>query len=166
MLGGARSGKSALAEAMVRELGGDSVLYIATADLSSADPDLAHRVEAHRERRPRAWETLEVRDLPLARAAESAAEFAVALLDSLTLWTAARMDDGDGALDELAVFIDVAQASGTRFVVVSDEVGLGVVPETASGRAFRDLLGLANARVATAAREVHLCVAGIGIRIK
>jgi adenosyl cobinamide kinase/adenosyl cobinamide phosphate guanylyltransferase len=107
-----------------------------------------------------------VGDLPLARAAESAADFAVALLDSLTLWTAARMDDGDGTLDELAGFIDAAQASGTRFVVVSDEVGLGVVPETASGRAFRDLLGLANAQVAIAAQEVHLCVAGVGIRIK
>jgi adenosyl cobinamide kinase/adenosyl cobinamide phosphate guanylyltransferase len=166
VLGGARSGKSAFAETMVRGLGGDRVLYVATVDLVASDPELARRVQAHRDRRPGTWETLELGDGELTRAAEAAPRFAAALLDSLTLWIAARMDDGDEVLAELAGFVEVAEALETPFVVVSDEVGMGVVPEIAAGREFRDLLGLANARVAAAAREVHLCVAGIGVRIK
>lgn len=150
----------------MRELGGEHVLYVATADMTASDPDLAQRVEAHRNRRPSTWVTLEVGDGGLTRAAEAASGFAATLLDSVTLWIAARMDDGDGAMEELARFIDAAEALETPFVVVSDEVGMGVVPETTAGREFRDLLGLANARVAAAAREVHLCVAGVGVRIK
>lgn len=166
MLGGARSGKSALAEGMARDLGGDRVLYVATADLTTPDPGLARRVEAHKDRRPRTWETLEVGDGDLRPATEAAPAFAAVLLDSLTLWIAARMPDDEAALDELAEFLEVAQHLETQFVVVSDEVGMGVVPETSAGREFRDLLGLANARAAAAAWEVHLCVAGVGVRIK
>jgi adenosylcobinamide kinase / adenosylcobinamide-phosphate guanylyltransferase len=165
VLGGARSGKSALAEDLAFNLGGDSVLYVATADLTADDADLARRVEAHRQRRPISWKTFEVANGGLQGVAEEAGGFAGVLLDSLTLWVAARMAAGD-ALDELVEFLEAAQDLKTRFVVVSDEVGMGVVPETPAGREFRDLLGLANARVAASAREVHLCVAGVGLRIK
>jgi adenosyl cobinamide kinase/adenosyl cobinamide phosphate guanylyltransferase len=99
-------------------------------------------------------------------AVDASSGFVAVLLDSLTLWVAVKMEDDEAALHELDGFLEAARGSEARFVVVSDEVGMGVVPETAAGREFRDLLGLANARVAAEAAEVHLCVAGIGMRIK
>lgn len=91
------------------------------------------------------------------------------LLDSLTLWVAARISagaDGRMVLASLDVFLRKSETFEIPFIVVSDEVGLGVVPESESGRYFRDVLGLANQRVAVAAGEVHLCVAGIPVRVK
>ena len=134
--------------------------------LPGEDPELRERVRLHRERRPGTWGTVEAGDLS-GIAAQAAGRDAV-LLDSLTLWVSARLPGaGEGAtLAELGAFLEEASALATPFVVVSDEVGLGVVPESAEGRAFRDTLGAANQRVAGAAREVHLCVAGVGVRIK
>jgi adenosylcobinamide kinase/adenosylcobinamide-phosphate guanylyltransferase len=91
------------------------------------------------------------------------------LLDSLTLWVSARISDGSGdaeTLDALDLFLKESETFQVPLVVVSDEVGLGVVPESGSGRRFRDVLGLANRRVAAVAGEVHLCVAGIPVRVK
>ncbi len=85
------------------------------------------------------------------------------LLDSLTLWVSAREDP---ALPDFDRFLARAGALTVPFFLVSDEVGLGVVPESEAGRKFRDVLGLVNQRAAVAAEEVHLCVAGVGIRIK
>jgi adenosylcobinamide kinase/adenosylcobinamide-phosphate guanylyltransferase len=92
----------------------------------------------------------------------------VILFDSLTLWVSARMLDEDesGILDEFERFVGRASMRPEPVIPVSDEVGLGVVPESAEGRRFRDLLGLVNQRAAAAAEEVHLCVAGIAQRIK
>ena len=103
------------------------------------DEDLGRRVRLHRDRRQGGWGTLEVGDLD--EVLKAAVQWDAVLLDSLTLWVSAR-------------------------VLVSDEVGMGVVPETTSGRRFRDVLGLVNQRAAAAAEEVHLCVAGVGVRIK
>jgi adenosylcobinamide kinase / adenosylcobinamide-phosphate guanylyltransferase len=85
------------------------------------------------------------------------------LLDSLTLWVSAREEH---ALAEFDRFLTLAGDLNVPFLLVSDEVGLGVVPESEEGRRFRDLLGLVNQRAAAAAAEVYLCVAGIGVRIK
>jgi adenosylcobinamide kinase / adenosylcobinamide-phosphate guanylyltransferase len=149
---------------MAGSLGG-RVLYVATA-LPNDDPELRERVRLHRERRPGAWGTVEAGDL--SRLAEEAGRWDAVLLDSLTLWVSARIyAAGEGeTLADLEGFLEEASALPTPFVLVSDEVGLGVVPESAQGRAFRDVLGAANQRVAAAAGEVHLCVAGIGVRIK
>ncbi len=90
-------------------------------------------------------------------------------MDSLTLWMSATVfagDSGEQILGSFDEFLDVAEGSPTPLVLVSDEVGFGVVPESAAGRRFRDLLGLVNQRAASVAAEVHLCVAGLGIRIK
>ena len=167
MLGGARSGKSRFAEERASRAGGDAVLYVATAIASTEDPDLLRRVEAHRERRPAAWGLLELSDGALGPVL-GAAEGRAVLLDSLTLWVSARMlaGEGEGTLEELERFLGDAGAASADVILVSDEVGLGVVPESAQGRAFRDLLGLVNQRAASAAEEVHLCVAGIARRIK
>ena len=116
---------------------------MATAIVGS-DKDLRRRIRLHRERRPAGWGTVEV--------------------DSLTLWVAAHAEEQ--ALAEFDDFLDGAKSLDVPFLLVSDEVGLGVVPESEAGRKFRDTLGLVNQRAATAAEEVHLCVAGIGVRIK
>ena len=149
---------------MAGSLGG-RVLYVATA-LSNDDPELSRRVRLHRERRPAAWGTVEAGDL--ASLPEEAVRWDAVLLDSLTLWVSARLHAaGEGEpLAGLEGFLEEASALPTPFVLVSDEVGLGVVPESAEGRAFRDVLGAANQRAAAVAGEVYLCVAGIGVRIK
>ncbi|MFP5370975.1 MAG: bifunctional adenosylcobinamide kinase/adenosylcobinamide-phosphate guanylyltransferase, partial [Actinomycetes bacterium] len=151
---------------MALSLGGKSVLYVATAD-TSEDPDLAERVRAHRDRRPAGWDTLEVGSGVLDPVMHAAEGWDAVLLDSLTLWVSAGMNGPDErVLAELDGFLRRAGPSPTPFIVVSDEVGLGVVPESAAGRRFRDLLGLANQRVAAVAGEVYLCVAGVGMRVK
>jgi adenosylcobinamide kinase/adenosylcobinamide-phosphate guanylyltransferase len=92
----------------------------------------------------------------------------VVLLDSLTLWASARTYAGEegGTLEEFEWFVERVGRMREPVILVSDEVGLGVVPENAEGRRFGDLLGLINQRAATAAEEVHFCVAGIAHRIK
>jgi adenosylcobinamide kinase/adenosylcobinamide-phosphate guanylyltransferase len=144
---------------------GGRVLYVATA-LPDDDPEMRERVRLHRERRPAAWGTVEAGDL--ASLPEETVRWDAVLLDSLTLWVSARLHvAGAGeTLAGLGRFLEEASALPTPVVLVSDEVGLGVVPESAEGRAFRDVLGAANQRAAAAAGEVYLCVAGIGVRIK
>lgn len=129
---------------------------------------MKRRVEAHRERRPAAWRTFEVGGGELARALPVARKYDVALVDSLTLWVSARMLHAEEAdvLAEVEEFVAEALRVESSFVVVSDEVGLGVVPESAEGRRFRDLLGAVNQRVAASADEVHLCVAGSPLRLR
>jgi adenosylcobinamide kinase / adenosylcobinamide-phosphate guanylyltransferase len=146
-------------------VGGDEVLYVATA-LAGADRDLDRRVQIHRNRRPAGWGTLELGGGDLGVALEVAERWRAVLLDSLTLWVAARMPGREGTLEALDRFLEGAIVLATPFILVSDEVGLGVVPESEVGRTFRDTLGLVNQRAAEAAEEVHLCVAGIATRIR
>jgi adenosylcobinamide kinase / adenosylcobinamide-phosphate guanylyltransferase len=144
------------------------VLYVATA-LTGEDGDLDRRVRAHRERRPAGWGTLELGGGELVAVLEVAEQWRAVLLDSLTLWISARMQGGEISeltLDVLGSFLDGAATHARPFILVSDEVGLGIVPESEAGRRFRDTLGLVNQRAAAVAEEVHLCVAGIGVRIK
>ena len=149
---------------MTGSLGG-RVLYVATA-LPNDDPDLQRRVSLHRLRRPAAWGTVEAGDLD--RVPGEADNWDAVLLDSLTLWVSARLYavGEEETLASFGGFLEEISPHPRPFVLVSDEVGLGVVPESAEGRVFRDVLGAANQRAARAADEVHLCVAGIGVRIK
>ena len=116
----------------------------------------------HRDRRPAGWGTLEVSDL--GEVLKAAERWDAVLLDSLTLWVSANEEDR--ALAEFEGFLAGAEDLDVPFVLVSDEVGLGVVPESEAGRRFRDELGLVNQRAAEAAEEVYLCVAGVDVRIK
>ncbi|WP_214326672.1 bifunctional adenosylcobinamide kinase/adenosylcobinamide-phosphate guanylyltransferase [Nonomuraea sediminis] len=161
LLGGARSGKSA--EAELRLAAEPYVTYVATGPSEADDADWAARVKLHRERRPAHWDTLETTDLAAAiREARTPL-----LIDGLGTWLAAVFDehgawDGDrapvaGRCEELA---EAWRHAPQRIVAVSDEVGLGVVPATASGRAFRDALGRLNERLAEESDEVTLLVAG------
>ena len=126
------------------------------------DVDLKRRVGLHRDRRPDGWGTLETGSLN--EVLEAAEQWDAVLLDSLTLWVSTRAEDQ--ALAEFEKFLAGADNLDVPFVLVSDEVGLGVVPESEAGRRFRDALGLVNQRAAAAAEEVHLCVAGVVVRIK
>ena len=139
------------------------MLYVATAVLGD-DGDLERRVRLHRERRPAGWGTLEIGDFD--EVLDAAGDWEAVLLDSLTLWVSARYVDEEDTLRDFERFLEGAEGLAVPLVLVSDEVGLGVVPESAPGRRFRDALGLVNQRAAAAAAEVHLCVAGVGIRIK
>lgn len=167
--GGARSGKSSFAETRARalEAAGASVVYLATAPLYPDDAEWQRRLEAHRTRRPAAWRTIEGADIPgIVRAAD---RDEVILVDCLGMWLTRFLDESalwgsaaatkavDAALDEI---IDALQATAAVVVIVTNEVGTGVVPETASGRLFRDLLGVANARIAAVADEAVMLVAG------
>jgi adenosylcobinamide kinase / adenosylcobinamide-phosphate guanylyltransferase len=149
-------------------LGGGNVLYVATAIARLDDSDLSRRIEAHLERRHCDWGLLELGGGSLAPVLEAMDGWAVILFDSLTLWVSARMLDEDesGILEEFERFVGRASTRREHVILVSDEVGLGVVPESTDGRRFRDLLGLVNQRAAATAEEVHLCVAGIAQRIK
>jgi adenosylcobinamide kinase / adenosylcobinamide-phosphate guanylyltransferase len=173
VLGGARSGKSAVAER--RFAGVRGVTYVATGGSRPDDPDWAGRVAAHRARRPPGWRTVETVDLePLLRDPPGPL-----LVDCLTLWLTAVMDetgawDDDrwtgGARDQVAARVaglaGAWSSAAGPVVAVSSEVGLGVVPATAAGRRFRDELGRLNAAVADASDEVLLVVAGQVLRIR
>ncbi len=160
VLGGARSGKSQVAERLVADLGFD-VTYVATAVVDPADADFAGRVAQHRARRPPGWTTLEVgRELP---AVLIAVEGPV-LVDSLGTWVAGFEDEPAGTDSPVdvaaAALCDALRRRNGPTVVVSEEVGLGVHPSTEVGRRFRDDLGLVNAAVADVAGDVWLVVAG------
>jgi adenosylcobinamide kinase/adenosylcobinamide-phosphate guanylyltransferase len=133
---------------------------VATA-LVEGDEDLQRRVKLHRERRPLGWGPLEIGDLD--EVLNAAKRWDAVLLDSLTLWVSARQEQ---ALAEFDRFLASTGDLSVPFLLVSDVVGLGVVPESESGRKFRDVLGLINQRAAEAAEEVHLCIAGVAVRIK
>jgi len=142
-------------------LAGDRVLYVATAIIGE-DEDLRRRVRLHKSRRPAGWGTLEVGDLD--EVLKAAERWDAVLVDSLTLWVSAHEEDQ--ALAEFDGFLEGAEDLAVPFVLVSDEVGLGVVPGSETGKNFRDALGLVNQRAAAASEEVHLCVAGVDVRIK
>ena len=170
VLGGARSGKSFWAESQFRERG--SVVYVATSLVPEDDPEWAERVELHRSRRPAGWRTLETLDVA---GVLSEADDTPVLVDCLALWLARMLDDVDAwnapeeqwrpqlaqRVDELVAAV---QVTGREVVLVSNEVGSGVVPGTPSGRLYRDELGRLNARIAAACDELWLCVGGTARR--
>jgi adenosylcobinamide kinase / adenosylcobinamide-phosphate guanylyltransferase len=182
VLGGAGSGKSA--EAELRLAAEPEVTYVATGRADPADPEWTARIAAHRARRPSWWHTLESTDL----AGVLGTAYGALLVDSVTAWLAAAMDDcgawedgGTGAAKVAGVAgsgVAGAGAAGARLaeridalvaawrqaegyvVAVSDETGLGVVPDTRAGRLFRDELGRLNQRLAAEADEFTVIVAG------
>jgi adenosylcobinamide kinase/adenosylcobinamide-phosphate guanylyltransferase len=168
VLGGSRSGKSDYAESLLAEE--HEVVYVATAVTRPGDDEWGERIRRHRDRRRSAWHTLETGDV----AAVLAAPGPPVLIDSVTTWLAAAMDASGcwagelpGELDRrIERFVAEWQKTTRHAIAVSDEVGLGIVPDTAAGRRFRDSLGLLNQRLAAAADEVHLVVAGLPMRLK
>jgi adenosylcobinamide kinase/adenosylcobinamide-phosphate guanylyltransferase len=169
ILGGARSGKSRFAQSLCQDSA--TVAYLATARVD--DEEMRERVERHRADRPSHWLTIE-EPLDLADVVRRASTATpTILIDCLTVWLSNLMWEMRGqssALLEQAVYHqldDIVAATGSAHIVaVSNDVGSGVVPESAVGRQFRDLQGLLNQHAAALAGRVFLVVAGIAIPIK
>lgn len=167
--GGVRSGKSRHAEGLLA--GRERVRYVAPGPVPSADdPEWAERVALHRAHRPAHWHTVETTDLAAAIRPDEPT-----LVDCLGTWVTATVDELDGWTAEPATWrpelerrlddVVAAVAAAPDVVLVTNEVGLGVVPAHASGRLFRDLLGSVNQQVGAACDEVHLVVAGRVLRL-
>jgi adenosylcobinamide kinase / adenosylcobinamide-phosphate guanylyltransferase len=159
LLGGARSGKSALALDLARRSGGP-VTFVATAE--AGDEEMAARIARHRAERPAGWTTVE-EPLALLDAVVSAPAGDLVVVDCVTLWVTNLVTGGAPAGDVVAAAGAVAAALAERpggAVVVSNEVGLGIVPDNALARGFRDTLGSVNAAFAGRARRAVLVVAG------
>ena len=185
LLGGARSGKSTFAEQKAREWGGDSVLYVATSE--SKDDEMRQRVIKHRAARPSAWITLEA-PRAVARAIGAAhSDAAVILIDCITFLVSNYLmaasepaedpfgppssDPFDEAIEnavraDVNALADYAHTHEVSMLIVSNEVGMGLVPAYDLGRAYRDLLGRANQDLARQADEVYLLVAGLPWKLK
>ena len=163
VLGGARSGKSAHAEALLDDHAGTR-LYIATAE--PRDAEMEARIAAHRARRGPQWRTVEA-PLALAETLEAESRPGAALLvDCLTLWLSNLMEAGrDIAVETQRLVVCLGRLEG-RTVLVSNEVGLGIVPENAATRAFRDHAGRLNQAVAQAAERVVFVAAGLPMTLK
>jgi adenosylcobinamide kinase/adenosylcobinamide-phosphate guanylyltransferase len=165
VLGGARSGKSRFAISDVPAHA--RVAFIATAE--AGDGDMAARIARHRAERPRGWRTIEEPVALPARLAELGAETDLVIVDCVTVWIGNLLlrGESDAAIlaagDALAAH---ARAPRHGLTLISNEVGDGVVPATADGVRFRDLLGLVNQRLAAACERVTLMVAGLAVPIK
>jgi adenosylcobinamide kinase / adenosylcobinamide-phosphate guanylyltransferase len=180
ILGGARSGKSSISERMAREWGG-RVTFVATAE--AHDDEMRQRIKNHQAARPADWHTVE-EPLDLAGAVRKAAmESDTVLVDCLTLWLSNRLcrldppasDAEWGPVPEqltpeleetAAALLDAARTGDATILVVSNEVGLGLVPPNPMGRVYRDLLGYMNRRLAAEADQVLLMVAGLPLDVK
>lgn len=171
--GGARSGKSRLAEKLAESNGGQ-VAYVATAGV--LDSEMAERVKIHQERRPAGWLTIEEPLSLTSSLTRVPVTIGFVIVDCLTLWLTNRLlqewDTVDMAvlekeiLLELAAFLDQLPSTPFRIAIVTNEVGCGIVPESALARAFRDLAGRANQMVAARADTVYLTVSGLPLKLK
>ena len=158
LLGGARSGKSALAERLAHAA--EKVVFVATA--AAGDEEMTARIAQHRQSRPRDWATVET-PIAVGAVVESTSADAMIVVDCLTLWVSNLMEDGfaDAAIVERAhaVAYLLARRPGPG-IVVSNEVGSGIVPDNELARRFRDLLGRVNIAFADRADRTFLVVAG------
>ncbi len=178
LLGGARSGKSSHAEELADQLGGKSVLYVATAQ--AKDEEMVDRIKRHQASRPAEWRTLETptgiaESLRVHHHGEK-----VILLDCMTLLVTNLMPSGVGfeqvevdvdeyeriVMEEIETLLAYRDDTDAALIIVSNELGLGLVPAYELGRAYRDILGRVNKTLATAADEVYFLVAGIPMQIK
>jgi len=171
ILGGARSGKSRLAQELAAKLS-KKVLFVATGE--PLDEEMSARIEAHKRSRSPAWKTLET-PTDVAKVVRSKiGDAEVVILDCLTLLVSNLMGTEDmdaetlekkvtAELEDLVAFIRTTEA---HFIIVSNEVGLGLVPPYPAGRVYRDALGMANQMLAKNADEVYFMVAGIPIELK
>lgn len=175
--GGARSGKSSLAQQLALESGGP-VLFVATAE--AGDAEMRRRIAAHRKQRPASWHTLEATTHIGSQVLSVAGEAKTVIIDCITLlvnnvfleYGGPAGEKIDAALVEEAVVAEINELIqcidriGTSFIMVTNEVGLGLVPANELGRLYRDLLGRANQMLARRVDKVYLMVSGLPLLIK
>lgn len=163
ILGGVRSGKSAYALAQANELEG-SKAFIATAE--ALDDEMALRVERHKAERGPAWATFE-EPIGIAPLLDGLAEqYSIIVVDCLTLWVSNIMHAGKDLDVEFAALLSALAPGSGRLYLVSNEVGMGIVPDSPLARDYRDALGTLNRMIAQAAQRVVLMVAGIPMEVK
>ena len=177
LLGGARSGKSHFAQHYAQE-NAEKILFVATA--TAGDEDMLRRIEKHRKDRPDNWNTLEVTN-HIGKEIEAAIDDEdLVIVDCITLLISnlfcqyneeqfETLEDNlleHKVISEIAELINSLKKSKASFIIVSNEVGLGIVPENRMGRLYRDFLGRANQMLAQNSDEVYLMVAGIPLRVK
>jgi adenosyl cobinamide kinase/adenosyl cobinamide phosphate guanylyltransferase len=158
VIGGARSGKSAIAEDLARRTGAP-VTYVATSQVERGDASMMARVAAHRLRRSEDWTTVEATGHDVANMLVNAT--GMVLIETLTAWVAGA----PSFVVDVAELCAALAATKADVVLVTDEVGFGVSPSTVTGNEFRDALGLANAAVADVADEALLVIAGRVLRL-
>mgnify|MGYP001612616283 CR=1 FL=1 len=166
LTGGTRSGKSRLAVELARQFG-PRILYLATC--RPTDAEMKRRVARHQQARPPAWQTLEVAENLSDAISHVHGTIDGVLLDCLTLYVArlvSRKTSDEAILKQIRTLCETMRRAPFPIVVVTNEVGWGVVPTSRSGRRFRDLAGLANQLVAQAADETYLVVAGLPLCLK
>jgi adenosylcobinamide kinase/adenosylcobinamide-phosphate guanylyltransferase len=163
VLGGARSGKSAYAENRAQAHPGE-MIYIATAEVT--DAEMAERIRHHQERRGTRWRTIEAPLELSGTLRKHDGPDSVILIDCITVWISNLMFHDRAVEPSVADFCAALAQSKGRVIVVSNEVGFGIVPENALARRFRDFAGRANQAIATAADEVVLVVAGLPLTVK
>ena len=175
--GGARSGKSSFAQELAEKLGGP-VLFVATAE--AGDEEMRRRIEAHKRSRPALWSTLEAATSVGSQIGKNAGKARVVIVDCLTLLVsnilcqytneAAEQIDAEvierAVTDEVIQLVDFMNNSEASLIVVTNEVGTGLVPASAMSRIYRDLLGKANQMLAQHADRVYLMVAGLPLQVK
>lgn len=171
--GGARSGKSTYAERYVASIG-SSVAYIATAQV--LDGEMESRVALHRHRRPAEWQIFEAPYDAEKTLAEAVATADAVLFDCMTLYVSNLLLSPDApptpeerfalVQRKIALLLESARAGSATVVFVTNEVGLGIVPDNALAREYRDLSGAANQQAAAAADEVYLVVSGLAVELK
>lgn len=187
LLGGARSGKSSYAEELAKNLS-DEVAYIATAEIT--DEEMQKRIDIHKSRRPVMWKTFEfnsvtpaIKDFEEIIKAVVLENYKVVIIDCITILLFRlihkyRLDDMeiiDSGLEKkieqetdifFSEFIKIISAANLKFIIVSNELGMGVVPSYPLGRVFRDLMGSANKQFASASDEAYFFIAGLKQKIK
>ena len=169
VLGGVRAGKSSYAQRLAAK--GKRVLFVATAE--AGDAEMQARIETHRESRPSAWDTLEEPINLVAALGSILHQYDTVLLDCLTLWVSnLLLEDQDANSSrkdipsETQRLLELYRNAETSWIVVSNEVGLGVIPPTKLGRVFADELGRANQLVAAEADDVYFMAAGLPLELK
>jgi adenosylcobinamide kinase/adenosylcobinamide-phosphate guanylyltransferase len=176
ILGGSRSGKSAFAHKLARD-SGKPVLFVATAEVG--DEEMAERIVAHQKKRPKGWRTLEISKDIGKQIQKNAGNAGVVIIDCLTLWVSniispiadeyskANVQKAKRLVrTELNNILKCLEAVDAVFIIVSNEVGLGLVPPYPLGRLYRDLLGEVNQVIAQRAHDVYWMAAGIPVLIK
>lgn len=174
--GGSRSGKSRLAEELANNAGGE-VVYLATAIVN--DAEMAARVKKHQERRPADWRTVEVPYSVTEAIAKEGQQATTLLMDSLGAWLSNLLSQENGyenwdkseavmatIMNKVREMVRVAADVKAQVIIVTEEIGMGMVPLSPLGRVFCDLLGLANQVLASQADQVYLVVAGLPLALK
>ena len=169
ILGGVRSGKSSFAQRLAAQ--GEQVLYLATAQ--PGDADMATRIQGHRESRPSSWDTLEEPLDIIAALTPVVDRYDAVIFECLTLWVSNLMLSGPSGSDSDADVtsrvegvLGLYERGVASWIVVSNEVGLGVIPATELGRRYADVLGRVNQQVAAFADEVYFMAAGLPLPLK